>query len=461
MIRLDGLSAIRNFFRQGPTPIYFVNETPITLIGLDAWVHGLMFLCQIDAFDGLHPRVLVPENFPRQHISTAEVNNSLLEHPRIRQFIRSRGPFGKALFVFFNQHTEELCQELGLQVCFPPADLRTLVGNKIEATRLAESAGVTCVPHVLAEVRSYEELRSRAGHLGPELVVQGARGQEGETTYFISSEEDWKRDGPAVASAGEVRIMKRLRSRESALEACVTRHGTIIGPLMEEIVGLPELTIHHGGWCGAQIGTGLFSTEILDQARADVYAFGKELQKLGYRGYFEVDFLRDLDTGRLYFEEVNPRLTGDTTLTNTTAFAHSDAPLILFHLLEWFKVDYDLDIDGLNARWAHPEFLDDRSMLVFYNTHPKPCRAAAAPRTGVYQLDDHGNMTFLRPQWHTTSVDSPDQAFLLAETKRGDELVPGMNLCRLIVPGYVLSDDHQLNDRGRTWVNRVLEQFSY
>ena len=32
----------------------------------------------------------------------------------------------------------------------------------------------------------------------------------------------------------------------------------------------------------------------------------------GYRGFFEVDYLADLDTGELYLGEINPRISGVT-----------------------------------------------------------------------------------------------------------------------------------------------------
>ena len=47
--------------------------------------------------------------------------------------------------------------------------------------------------------------------------------------------------------------VKRINCRGSALEACVTRHGTIVGPLMTELVGFPELTPYRGGWCGNEV----------------------------------------------------------------------------------------------------------------------------------------------------------------------------------------------------------------
>ena len=55
-------------------------------------------------------------------------------------------------------------------------------------------------------------------------------------------------------------------------------------------------------------------------------------------------------------------------MTNHAAFAHADAPLFLFHLLEFSGVEFDLDIDELNARWADPENIDSWSQMVIKRT---------------------------------------------------------------------------------------------
>ncbi len=33
-----------------------------------------------------------------------------------------------------------------------------------------------------------------------------------------------------------------------AVEAVLTRHGTVVGPLMNDLTGHPELTPYRGGW---------------------------------------------------------------------------------------------------------------------------------------------------------------------------------------------------------------------
>ena len=76
----------------------------------------------------------------------------------------------------FDEHTEEICEQLGLRVAFPPAELRKRMDNKIETVRIGNKAGVPSVPNVLARVGSYQELLEVSESLGNDLVVQTAFG---------------------------------------------------------------------------------------------------------------------------------------------------------------------------------------------------------------------------------------------------------------------------------------------
>ena len=49
----------------------------------------------------------------------------------------------------FDEETEELAAELGLEVVFPSAELRHRMDSKIETTRLGNEAGVPSVPNVM------------------------------------------------------------------------------------------------------------------------------------------------------------------------------------------------------------------------------------------------------------------------------------------------------------------------
>lgn len=117
--------------------------------------------------------------------------------------------------------------------------------------------------------------------------------------FFISTEAGYNKHADEIAKEPEVKIVKRIRCRGAAQEACVTRRGTIVGPLMTELVGFKELTPYRGGWCGNEVLAESFSHDVRNKARDMTFRFGEQLKKLGYRGYFELDFLRDLDSDEL------------------------------------------------------------------------------------------------------------------------------------------------------------------
>lgn len=175
-------------------------------MGADEWVKSFKFINYLDCFDGQHPNVLVPIETPHDIFeSIEEINNYLLEHKEVADYIAQRGGGGKVLFLMFDGETEALAEELGLEVCFPPAKLRTYIDNKVTTTRIANEAGVDSVPNVLAKVDSYETLLDVSEALGSDLVVQTPFGDSGHTTFFISNEEEWEKYAEEIIAEPEVK----------------------------------------------------------------------------------------------------------------------------------------------------------------------------------------------------------------------------------------------------------------
>jgi hypothetical protein len=315
------------------------------------------------------------------------------------------------------------------------------------------------VPNVLGKVTSYESLRRMSRRLGEHLVIQTAFGDSGHTTYFISNERDFRKHEKDIIAAPEVKIMKRIRCRGSALEACVTRRGTIVGPLMTELVGFSELTPYKGGWCGNEVFAEAFTPQTRRNARKAAVAFGEELRKMGYRGYFEVDFLTDLDTGKVYFGECNPRITGASSMTNLAAFAHADAPLFIFHLLEWMGVNYELDVDVLNDRWADADYIDSWSQLVIKHTKDTVSRITSAPNSGIWEFDSSREIRYVRAQTHRRTVHTENRAFFLRIAGRDDYLYEGADLGILVSPGRFMDKDFNLTDRAKAWIKGIRSQY--
>jgi len=228
-----------------------VSPTAFDLLGIDRWVRNFRYVCFYDSSDGNHPSIFVPaDRRAPEFTSIEDIGNYLLRHREVRDMMRAEGPDGLVTFVMFDSETEELARGLGLRVAHPPAELRHRLDSKIVTTQLGNAAGVPSVPNVLGRAASYAELLAPAARegLGSDLVVQTPYGDSGKTTFFVRNEADWNASVAAEPLPSmELKVMRRIEHRAVAVEAVLTRHGTIVGPLMNDITGHPELTAYRTG----------------------------------------------------------------------------------------------------------------------------------------------------------------------------------------------------------------------
>ncbi|MGZ3866908.1 MAG: biotin carboxylase [Bacteroidia bacterium] len=460
MKTLNGIADIKQFFKTNTTPIYFISATNFNLLGMDEWISNFKFISHIDCFEGKHPNLFSPSyEVPHEEFTSIEdINNYLLQHPEVIEYIKSRsvnGDPGKALFLMFDEKTEAAAKAIGLDVCFPSAQLRSFLDNKVNTNRTAEKAGVACVPYVLSNVKSYDHLREVSSKLGEQLVVQTPFGDSGHTTFFISNEEEFNAHKDEILKEREVKIMKRINCYGTAIEGCVTQYGTLVAPLMTELVGFKELTPYKGGWCGNEIYPNAFNADIREKAKKYTQQFGDQLRKEGYKGYFELDFLIDKDNGEIYLGELNPRVSGVSSLTNHAKFAMDDVPLFLFHMLEWMDIPYTINVNELVDRWAKAESMDSWSQLVIKHTRKTLELATAAPESGIWEMKNNETIKFKKMDAHRQSVIGDNEAFYLQITQKDDYLYEGADLGILVMRGRLMSDDFQLSERGKRWIKAL------
>jgi len=461
---LKGLSQIRRHFYRNEENIYFFGATNFNMLGADEWIKGFKYISHLECFDGLEPNVFSPTaEIPHDQFESIEdINNYLLQHPEVQNYIKARAKgkkAGKAMFLMFNEKTEKLAKKLGLEVIFPSAKMRNFLDNKVNTNRIAEKAGVPCVPNVLQKVSNFKKLRAVSKHLGNDLVIQTPYGDSGHTTFFISNEEEYNNHADEIEAEKEVKVMRRINCRGAALEACVTRHGTIVAPLMTELVGFDELTPYEGGWCGNEIYADAFTPDIREKTNKYAQLFGNQLREEGYVGYFELDFLLDQDNGEVYLGELNPRVTGASSITNHAVFALADAPLYLFHILEYMNIDYNLKIDKLNKRWQNQENIDGWSQFVVKHTEDTIEYITAAPRSGIWHQYDNGHIEFSRMDTHRRAVESESEAFFLRIAAPGKYLYEGADMGILVTRGRMMTDDFKLTPRAKTLIQAIRSKY--
>lgn len=462
MTTLRSLADVRALFEGNRAPIFYICTIPYNLLGLRRWVSNLLFVAAGDYFNGGLAGSCAPDSLAPADDgdgSFERMNTRLLRDPGVQRFIAGKGPGGKALFLMHDAENEALARALGLEVCLPRAALRQRLDDKLTTTRLGDEAGIRSVPNILSPVRSYVMLRSLSEHLGPDLVIQLPFGDSGRTTFFVSTPSDYARHAPAIEAAPGVKIMKRIRCRQAAIEACVTRHGVVVGPLATELVGFPELTPHRGGWCGNEIAPGLFAPAIVDAAADLTRRFGERLAVTGYRGVFGLDFLLDQDTGELFLGELNPRITGLTPLTTQIAGEIGCLPLLLLHLLEWSGLDYEIDLEELNQRFRSLPGTRGFCQLILKQTAEASGVVTHEPASGVWQLGKDGAARFVRPAFAPGAIVAEDEALVVRTVNRGFARPRGACLARLIAKGRMMTDEHRLAPRAHAWIDALTRTF--
>ncbi len=454
--KLNGIPEIRTFFRTNETPVYFFGPTAFNLLGIDRWVRNFQYVVYYDSWDGAHPRVFVPTIRPAIGFESSEqIVNYLLRDGEVQAHLARRGGTPMVAMVFFDEETEEICRDLGYTLILPPDSLRRRLDSKIVTTQLGNEAGAASVPNVLGRAQTWAELEalSTSHGLGTDLVVQTPYGDSGKTTFFISSEADWEAHASDIIGQ-EAKVMTRINNKAVAVEACITRHGTIVGPFMTDLTGYPELTPYQGGWCGNDLFPEALTTTQRSRAISHVSQLGDRLAQEGYKGFLEIDVLVDLDNDEVYLGELNPRISGASSMTNVTAGAYADVPLFLFHLLEFMDVDYSIDVDEINERWLQLAAVDVWAQLIMKEPVDSVERILAAPRTGTYMLDVDGTLTYrhISHDWH--QISQVDEAFFLRVYAPGDYRFKGADLGILVTKGRMQTADG-LTQRCRRYIDGI------
>lgn len=459
---LKSIQDIRHHFANATKPYYFISATDFNLMGMHEWVKNWLNVNLIDCYSGRHPHVLLIEDDHAQVFQGIEdINQYLLQSPA---FQTAHQPNGHAIFLFFDEAIEAQCQALGLNVLLPPHALVKEVDSKIVTTEIGNQADVQSVPHTLAKVASYEDLiaLAKAHNLGDRLVVQTPYGDSGKTTFFIDCEDDYRPVAHQIEGEDRVKVMRRVNCRGTAIEACATRWGTFVGPLMTELIGDTQLTPYPGGWCGNELYDGAFSSQIRQQVLRKTQALGDALYKRGYRGYFEVDYLIDQDTQAVYLGELNARITGITAMTNLSSFSSKHLPLFLFHLLEYDdQVQLELDASAFNQLTLLEGAWGTASQLILKHTDAQLKRITQAPESGVYTLRPDGSLSLKHPGHRRGDAQADDEAYILRILNTHDYAYEGADLAIMFVNQAIGTDQGKLNDNGSRWAAALKQCFEY
>ncbi len=464
---LHTIEDVKRYFLEDETVYYFISATNFNLMAMADWVKCWGNVNFIDCYDGQNESVILPEYNETPVFKDIEsINQFLLGNKDVVAQIRKHQDEGRstrAMFLFYDRELEELVSSLDMELIMPPNKLVKQIDNKITTTEIGNSVDVPSVPNALVKIENFKQLKDVMTEydLGDDVVIQTAYGDSGKTTFFVSNEEDYHAVADRVEAEDQVKVMKRIQCLQVAMEACATRSGTYVGPILTEIIGHPRLTPYKGGWCGNDVNPHIFD----ERTQAIMYDYterlGRALYDRGYRGYFEVDYLLDVadkDDMQVYLGELNPRVTGISAMTNMSAFCNHNIPLFLFHLLEFSDVEFDLDPAEFNMQvrsFEHQDF----GQLIFKYTDSALQIITDVPETGVYRVEG-GALQFVRYADNPRKI-ADDEIFILRILKQGEYVYKGADVLILFANRRLQDETNTLTAVADSLIDTVQETVTY
>ncbi|WP_435258194.1 pyruvate carboxylase [Thioclava sp. FR2] len=209
----------------------------------------------------------------------------------------------------------EACEQAGITFIGPKAETMRALGDKASARRVAIDAGVPVIPATEVLGDDMAAIKKEAATIGYPLMLKASWGGGGRGMRPILSEaeveakvREGRREAEAAFGNGEGYLEKMIqRARHVEVQILGDKHGQIYH-LWER-----DCTVQRRNQKVVERAPAPYLTE---EQRAEVCEMGRKIcAHVNYECAGTVEFLMDMDEGKFYFIEVNPRVQVEHTVT--------------------------------------------------------------------------------------------------------------------------------------------------
>lgn len=240
-------------------------------------------------------------------ISAAEVTNVDAIHPGYG-FLAESATFAK------------ICEDCNIKFIGPRADVIAMMGDKVEARRTMQAAGVPILPGSPDPIESADEAKRLAKEIGFPVIIKAAAGGGGRGMRIVRSEDELETnletaqsEALAAFKNGAVYIERYIeRPRHIEIQVLADEHGNCIH------LGERECTIQRRH---QKLLEEAPSIAITKEQREKMGAVAvNACKEIGYSSAGTFEFLLDED-GSFYFMEMNTRIQVEHPVTEMVTLA--------------------------------------------------------------------------------------------------------------------------------------------
>jgi acetyl/propionyl-CoA carboxylase alpha subunit len=272
--------------------------------------------CEVAIIHGREDRLSLPVRFSDIAIPNYSANplDAYLDYEKVIEVAKEIG--AQAIhpgygFLAENATFVRRCEEEGIVFIGPSSEVISLLGDKIEARKAMEAAGLPVAKGSSKPIESASEAVTIATEIGYPVIIKAAAGGGGIGMQIVHQESEFDSalklcQSRARSAFGDERVfVEKFIEGAQHIEFQVLGDGTNAIHFGERFCSIQrrhQKLLEEGPW---------LSSEEREEIGARVCA-GAEA--VGYKGLATFEFLRD-SSGEFYFLEVNPRVQVEHTVT--------------------------------------------------------------------------------------------------------------------------------------------------
>ncbi|MFH0942987.1 MAG: ATP-grasp domain-containing protein [Candidatus Beckwithbacteria bacterium] len=309
---------------------------------------------------------------------------------------------------------DKIVEKLGVKLMSTAGAIRNPLENKRIFRQELVKAGIKPIQGQSLKLKELDEKKWKEfrRELGEKLVFQLADSVNGggAGTFFIKNIQDFRKFQEIVREKELkkdkdlewVNVTKFIEGEAASIIGCATRHGVICGRMQKQIIDQPilgEIEGRAGVWQGHDWHIE-FSKEAQKTAENFAKKWGEHIYKKGYKGIFGLDVMVGKNDQVLPVE-CNARYTGAFPVLTMMQLQAGLMPFDVWHLAEWFDLDYEMDLEEVNELYREPMV---GAQLVLHCLEKEEARVTKQMKAGVYKFG-LATRNFLRAHSYLTESD--------------------------------------------------------
>lgn len=419
----------------------------------DYEILSLLETNDLAAIRSVCPVTVIPGERPKKYNTV-----NILRLEWVKQWLVRKQPH---LFVYKAAAAlDAIVNDLGIKLLSSPGRIRMPLENKKIFRTEAQKAGINIPKGENLPLANLDEIKWKQlkQSYGEWLVFQltDISSGGGQGTFFVACREDLEKFWQFCAEKPElkrVNVCRRIAGAAASITGCATRYGTVTGILQTQIIDQPELSGfagRSGVWLGHDWNV-RFSPAAQANAEKLCQKWGDYIYRKGYKGIFGLDVVVDKNDVVTAIE-CNSRYTGAFPVYTMMQLSQGEMPLDVWHLAEWMDLDYELDINTVQAVSRRPK---SGAHIILHNLEGKPVRPTKEVKAGVYK-----NNLYLRPGFSLLDIKSANE-FILCDRvpNQGQAVQPGERIGKLIFKRRIVDDKGNLLPEIKALVKDIYRQF--